>query len=165
MKMVSVLLFFAVLVAGCASSRSPYRSRNTDIGSAALKGFVAGTRGLLEGRAEARKKRQLRDALISDSIRTLGAPDKVLSDSGSIVYYWENLTIGVVIQHLGTPDGTKSDKPDNSLSLGVIYLFRYPIFFRCFMHQRIRFLNLTFAAISRHADKWSHSRAQTLDLF
>lgn len=56
MKMVSVLLFFAVLVAGCASSRSPYRSRNTDIGSAALKGFVAGTRGMLEGRAEARKK-------------------------------------------------------------------------------------------------------------
>ena len=97
----------------CTSSRSSYNSRSRDIGSAALKGFVAGMRGMLEGKAESRKERQLQNVIISNSIKGLGAPNKVVSDNQHIIYYWEKLTIGIVIQHLGTPNGVRTSNEYN----------------------------------------------------
>ena len=117
-----MIVFAFVMFFGCAASQSTQYSHGRHIGSDVLKGFVAGTKGMLEGRAETRKKRQQQNAIISNSIKQLGSPDTVMPYNEYIVYYWSKISIGMVIQHLGIPDAVSSD-PDVSLYRWGSYIF------------------------------------------
>ena len=106
MKKVSILLCISLLISifGCASPRS----NNALQGG--LEGFVTGTRGMLEDKAQTREAQQQRDLIIYDAMRPLGPADRVMPYGKYLAYFWSRHSIGVVIHHLRTPDEVTTDQ-------------------------------------------------------
>ena len=106
MKKVAIFLCISLFISifSCASPRG---NRALQGG---LEGFVAGTRGMLEGSARAREDQLQRDAIIRIEMKPLGPADRVMPYEKYLVYFWSRHSIGVVIHHLGTPDEVTADQ-------------------------------------------------------